>query len=249
MRADYRKWLEEQKYSSGTISSQLHRAGRIEDCYGNLEQLSQSSRLPEILGELSFTTEDERRGKPNPSRIPFEGNIRNNLASYKAALVRYMRFLDGGGADEGESVKTVESLVQSKTTVNGRSEADSQKLSLERDMQAALRLDIKNLGATLSIIDDGAERSVESGLIDIMCEDSGENSLVVVELKAGKTDSRAIGQILGYMGDIAQEEPERTVRGILVAQDFDQRTVSASRAVPNLSLMKYAIAFKFERMK
>jgi hypothetical protein len=30
-----------------------------------------------------------------------------------------------------------------------------------------------------------------------------------------------------------------------VAHDFDQRTISAARAVPNLSLTRYAISFSF----
>ena len=109
-------------------------------------------------------------------------------------------------------------------------------------MQAALRGKITSLDPYLRIIDDGAERAVSSGLIDITCEDN--SSLVVVELKAGKADSRAIGQILGYMGDL-QEESGKTVRGILIAHDFDQRAKSAARVVPTLTLKRYSIAFNF----
>ncbi len=109
-------------------------------------------------------------------------------------------------------------------------------------MQAALRHNIKNLSPDLEIIDDGAERSVDSGFIDITCEDT--NSIVVVELKAGKADSRAIAQILGYMGDL-QEEEGKVVRGILVAHDFDRRAKAAARVVPGLQLKKYSIEFKF----
>lgn len=113
-------------------------------------------------------------------------------------------------------------------------------------MQAALRADIGGLSRSLSIVDDGAERSVDSGLIDITCEDREDNSLVVIELKAGKADSRAIGQILGYMGDLAAEESNRVVRGILVAHAFDQRSRSAARIVPGLQLMRYSVEFRFE---
>ena len=83
---------------------------------------------------------------------------------------------------------------------------------------------------------------MDSGLIDITCEDI--DSIVVVELKAGKADSRAIGQILGYMGDL-QEEEDKPVRGVLVAHDFDKRTKAAARIVPSLELKKYSIEFKF----
>src|SRR5690606_30952197 len=102
--------------------------------------------------------------------------------------------------------------------------------------------DIACLEHSLKIIDDGAERAVDSGLIDITCEDG--NSIVVVELKAGKADSRAIGQILGYMGDL-QEEEDKPVRGILVAHGFDRRAKAAARVVPALTLKRYSIEFKF----
>jgi endonuclease len=250
LRSDYRQWLEEQKYDSGTIAAQLHRAGRVEDCYGNLDEHFAKGTLQSVIDNLTYSAEDERRGKPNPSKIPFKGNIRNNLASYKNAVVRYRKFLTGGWerADK-EPPLGLAIGPQVPTSTGEQSELGAQKLSLERDMQAALRLNIEQLFGTLSIIDDGAERSVESGFIDITCEDSADGALVVIELKAGKADSRAIGQILGYMGDLADEEPGRVVRGILVAHAFDQRARSAARVVPALQLMRYAVEFRFESEK
>lgn len=120
---------------------------------------------------------------------------------------------------------------------------ERQRLSLERDMQAALRQNISSLEDSLEIIDDGAERAVNSGLIDITCSDG--DGIVVIELKAGKADSRSIGQILGYMGDVQSEEDGRKVRGILVAHDFDKRAKAAAKVVPTLTLKRYSIEFKF----
>lgn len=110
-------------------------------------------------------------------------------------------------------------------------------------MQVALRYNITSLEPSLKIIDDGAERAVDSGLIDITCDDG--SSIVVIELKAGKADRRAIGQILGYMGDLHEEEGGKLVRGILVAHDFDRGAKAAASVVPTLTLKKYAIEFKF----
>ena len=47
------------------------------------------------------------------------------------------------------------------------------------------------------------------------------------------------------MGDMAEEESASTVRGILVAGDFDKKARAAARMVPNLSLRKYSIHFEF----
>lgn len=247
MRPEYKKWLEDQKYEAGTIIAQLHRAGRVEDCYGSLDEHFAAGTLQNIIDELTYSAEDERIGRPNPSRIPFNGNTRNNLASYKNAVVRYRKFLTGwerGDADAPAALSDTPSLIANSRGEDA--EIPVQKLSLERDMQAALRREIRQLSPSLTIIDDGAERSVDSGFIDITCCDQTDDALVVVELKAGRADSRAIAQILGYMGDLAEEEPNKKVRGLLVAHEFDKRTRSAARVVPTLGLIKYSVKFHFE---
>ena len=68
--------------------------------------------------------------------------------------------------------------------------------ALERDLQNALRTNISQLQDGLKIIDDGKERSVPSGRIDILAV-APDGTYVVVELKAGEADRDAVGQILG----------------------------------------------------
>ena len=87
-----------------------------------------------------------------------------------------------------------------------------QRIGLERDMQAALRIGIEQLEPGLTIIDDGAERSVDAGFIDITARDNS-GTTVVIELKAGVAGQRAIAQILSYMGDVASDEEGGRVQG------------------------------------
>src|SRR5690242_11264769 len=98
MRRDYKDWLRGQGYGDGTITAQLHRVGRVEEHYGDLDKHFEQDGLVSLLTELTYSTEDERRGKPNPTKIPFVGNARNNLASYKSAVLWYARFRESGGA-------------------------------------------------------------------------------------------------------------------------------------------------------
>lgn len=240
MRDDYKEWLRSQEYSESTQASQIHRVGKVEQFYGSLDDIFSGGRYDEIVAELQYSSADERMGKPNPSRLIFDGNIRKNLQSYKNAVVRYRKFLLEGFQDPGETSRP-ENIVRDAPDII----PEKQKLSLERDMQAALRRDVTLLDHGLTIIDDGAERSVASGFIDILCmDDMGKT--VVIELKAGKTDPRVIGQILGYMGDLMAEDEINLVRGIIVAHEFDKRTIAASKAVPNLQLMRYSVSFRFE---
>jgi endonuclease len=245
MNPNYPAWLAEQKYAENTQTAQIHRVKKVEDAYGSLDERYKNGTYQELIDELTYSTDDERANKPNPSKIKFDGNIRKNLQSYKNAVVRYRKFLTDSGF---QSIPLREQVTGEAPNLDAAASEEfnqqkQQRFSLERDMQATLRLNITSLDPGLKIIDDGAERAVDSGFIDITCEDV--NGIVVVELKAGTADSRAIGQILGYMGDLQDEEGGNPVRGILVAHDFDQRTKSASRVVSTLTLKKYSIEFKF----
>ena len=106
-------------------------------------------------------------------------------------------------------------------------------------------MNIEQLEAGLSIIDEGKERSVDSGFIDITASDVNGKT-VVIELKTGVAGQKAVAQILSYMGDILITVESGDTRGILVAGDFDDKAISASRVVPNLILKKYKIEFSFE---
>lgn len=233
MKSGYRHWLDQQKYDSGTINTQIARTRRVEEYYGDLDNQYAVDGLAGITEVLRYTTADQRRKRPNPSKIPIDGDIHNNLASYRSSVQLYRRFRDAVGdvdtdppgpprPDGGEYIRCI---------------------GLERDLQAALRADISQLELGLTIIDEGAERTVDSGQIDITaCDELGR--IVVIELKAGAVERSAISQLLSYMGDIAEEE-DSAVRGILVGSSFDARTKAAARVVPNIALRKYSVRFSF----
>lgn len=243
MKPEYRRWLECQKYDAGTVAAQLHRAGRVEKHYGDLDQHYAADRLESVLSTLRYTTDDKRSGRPNPSKIPFEGDIRNNLASYKNAVERYRRFREN--ASDVLSELSVESKHAVPDQLRVPIEEDlGQRIGLERDMQAALRAAIGQLEEGLTIIDDGAERSVDSGFIDITARDAS-GAVVVIELKAGAAGRNAVAQILSYMGDIEMEEPDSKIRGILIASAFDSKAKAAARAVHSLTLRTYGVRFQF----
>lgn len=118
------------------------------------------------------------------------------------------------------------------------------KIGLERDLQFALRQNLEQLEHGLKATDGGEEQIVISGRIDITAEDKSGDA-VVIELKVGTADRKAVGQILGYMGDL-QLESSKPVRGIVVAADFDTAVISALRVLPNVQLKKYQVKFSFE---
>lgn len=52
--------------------------------------------LEKLIHELTYTTQDRHNNRPNETKIPFNGNPYNNLASYRDAVRRYRRFLGSG---------------------------------------------------------------------------------------------------------------------------------------------------------
>ena len=238
MKNFYKNWLEQQGYATGTVQTQMHRAGRVEECYGNLDEHYDSDQLRRVIDELNYSTDDERKNKPNPSKIPFNGNTRNNLATYRNAVERYCKFRRETQDEDNGSP-------QGGAGLNESAADRGQLIGLERDLQAALRRAIEQLEPGLEVIDDGAERSVASGFIDITAKDA-RGAIVVVELKTGTARQGAVAQVLSYMGDIADEEPDLAVRGILVAGDFDKKARSAARVVPSLALRSYRVSFEFK---
>lgn len=184
---EYKQCLELQKYQANTITAQMHRAGRVEEFYGDLDSHFETDRLASVIDALVYTMDDRRRNRPNPTKIPFDGDPYSNLASYRDAVKRYLRFrLDGSS----QNITTPEIANLSSKVVSGDEEG-GQGIGFERDMQAALRFGIEQLENGLSISDEGAERSVDSGFIDITAKDS-TGATVVIELKTGVAGQRAI---------------------------------------------------------
>jgi hypothetical protein len=229
----FRAWLEK-RFAPAVAASRFANCRTVEKAYGDLDTAIETDQIDVIIGELTFSTADEKAGRPNPSKIPIKGDIRTGLATLKAAVKLYAQFQQGkddGGSSPEPGVDTVE----------------LQRIGLERDLQAALRARIDQLEAGLTIMDGGAERQVTSGFIDITAKDSA-GAIVVIELKAGQAGAKAISQILAYMGDVAVEDAGEPVRGVIVASDFDHKAQAAARMVPDLRLFRYGIAFSFSEI-
>ena len=235
---DYRQWLESQDYQEKTIAVQIYRVKRVEEFHRDLDKHYSQDQMASVIEELKYSTDDQRSNRPNPSKIPFNGDIRTNLASYRNAVERYKKFrVEIGPSAEFSPSSPTEVVIETSDE-----EVPGQPVGLERDLQIALRSKIEQLEPGLAVIDKGAERSVDSGRIDITARDSS-GTTVVIELKAGVAGQRAVAQILSYMGDVSEEDGD--VRGILVASGFDAKAKTASRMVPSLILRQYDVRFTF----
>ena len=91
VKSTYKTWLQQRGHAAPTVQAQLHRAGRIEKLYGDLDQHDDQDEFRSVTEELKYSAADERSNKPNPSRIQIEGNILENLYSYRSAIAQYCK--------------------------------------------------------------------------------------------------------------------------------------------------------------
>ena len=94
-KVEFTRWLDQQKYEVGTIATQIYRLERVEKYHGDLDEHHAEDHAASLLKTLNYAVDEQQR--PNPSQISFDGNIYNNIASYRDAVKRYCRFRD---ADE-----------------------------------------------------------------------------------------------------------------------------------------------------
>jgi len=233
----YRAYLERNGYAQSTVSTSIASVRRIErDEELDVDREFDRDQLAALINKFKYSMDDFRAGSPNPTRLKIEpDNLYRDLAFFRSALRSYQRFKSGGDSDAvSPTVESADEIIADDL---------SQTFALERDMQVAIRANIKQMGADLSIVDNGAETQVEAGNIDILAKDSSGN-MVVIELKAGTCRAPAVAQVLAYMGCIRNGSNVQ-VRGILVAGDFEKRVQLAAKAVPNLTLKRYTFRFEF----
>lgn len=147
--------------------------------------------------------------------------------------------------DESEDVQVVEESAESEENLFGVS------LSLERDLENSLvnKLDQLEPGLYLYESEGFRGQQVDTGVVgrlDLLAVDSRQR-LVVIELKVGQADDRVCGQILRYMGWVQRNIARgQQVRGIIIANGFNERVRYAAEAIPSVELQQYSITFNFK---
>ncbi|WP_323036487.1 endonuclease NucS domain-containing protein [Pararhodobacter sp.] len=232
----FQKWAA-RSLSAASLNSYMSGLRSIETNYGDLDQLYDEDRFDSVFRDLTFSSYDERTGAQNPSRIPISTNLYKQLSNLRSHLRFYVSF------KESDTEVINDSDDQPSVLSGSFPDPMDRTLSLERDLQAALRANPNQIEPGLSIRDGGVEKSVPSGQIDIFAGDS-EGRDVVIELKAVTARREVLGQIAAYMADI-QDQTGKLPRGILIAPDFDAKLISGARMISGLTLKRYSFSFSF----
>lgn len=139
-------------------------------------------------------------------------------------------------------------LVSTDTTVE-----DPIAFALEKHLEHFLVQNwaLTELGRDYDIFEEDGEKvgqqyPSDTGPMDILAIKKDKSELLVVELKKGRASDAVVGQVLRYMGFVAQDlaEANQTVRGVIIAQEDDSRIRRALVVTPNVSFYRYQVSFK-----
>ncbi len=241
---EFKQWLESQADKKGITNFYLSGNRRIEgDEKIDLDKEFQENKLERLLKLYVYSKGDERTNLPNPTNLKIDegSKIYSILSIHRSALREYRKFCEAGD-------DFIYDDRYNDTDTDADESTDSAlEIKLQEDqLQDMMRETITDLEAGLKIIDNGVERKVASGYIDILAQDK-DGRFVVIELKVGQAPNSVIAQTLGYMVDIAEKNRQEIgqVRGIIVASRFNNRVETASRAMPNLEIKTYKHRFEF----
>lgn len=212
-------------------------------------------RAGEVTGDYLYTP-----GQPLPHRRPvrwlsqsidraeMSEALRNSTGSIGtvSTITQY-----GAEIDKLLSGAAASTLVSTDPTVE-----DPVEFALEKHLEHFL---VQNwaqteLGRDYDIFEEDGEKvgqqyPSDTGPMDVLAVKKDKSELLVVELKKGRASDAVVGQVLRYMGFVAQElaEPNQTVRGVIIAQEDDQRLKRALVMTPNISFYRYQVTFKLVR--
>jgi len=90
----------------------------------------------------------------------------------------------------------------------------------------------------------GVEYKTGVGFIDILTQNK-HDEFVIIELKLSRGIDAALGQLQRYMGWVKKNlsEPNKTVHGIIIAENINDKLKYAVSVANNISLFEYEMAF------
>lgn len=122
----------------------------------------------------------------------------------------------------------------------------------ERDLQNFLAKNLGLIESGLELYTDARgselEYPVDGGRIDILAK-ARDGTLVVIELKLSSGRSKAIGQLLYYMGWVDENLGNPIpCRGVLIAQSIGADVLTAVRRTRGVELFQYRLQVALERI-
>jgi restriction system protein len=147
----------------------------------------------------------------------------------------------------------IQGINKPKIIISDETIEDPSTFAMEKHLEDFLIENWENteLGRNYNIYTEDGEKigqqyETEIGTIDILGISKDKRTLLVIELKRGRTSDVVVGQIQRYMGFIKEElaEAGQDVKGVLIALEDDKKLKYALSVTNNIEFYKYKIDFK-----
>ncbi len=152
----------------------------------------------------------------------YMGNIETEVVE-KEVLDYYVSV---GKEDKAKEFIELEDDIERKTSL----EEQLYKLMKEKFVEDLLEKNLSLLGEkNLKLLKEGRQYKTDVSYIDLLCKD--DKGYVVLELKKGRTEDEAVGQVLRYMGWVRDNlSPNKQVRGMIIVA-FEGITEKLKKAI------------------
>jgi hypothetical protein len=152
-------------------------------------------------------------------------------------------------AAEEEGINVIKSIIGESTLMETGVLLEA---SEEKFVQRLIERNFESIFAPLNLklYDEdpdqfGARFNTPAGEIDFLAVNKNTGDFIVIELKVGKVTDSAIGQILRYMGYVKTNlAREKNVRGIILAEEIDDKSKYAIIMTPEVELKKYKLSIQ-----
>jgi hypothetical protein len=125
----------------------------------------------------------------------------------------------------------------------------SLEFALEAHLRDFLARNLDRIEPGLTLYTDngvkGIEYPVEGGRIDLLATDR-QGRFVVLELKLSQGRTKALGQLLYYMGWVDRHLGKGRCRGIIIASEIGEELATAVGRAPGVSVAEYRMNFSIE---
>lgn len=200
-----------------------------------------------------------KEGTELPHRRPVEWLPVTVQRSEMSEALRNSTGSTGTCCDISKYQQEIESFInatKTQITVSDETVEDASVFALEMHLEDFLVKNWKNtlLGKSYDIFEEdgnliGQQYQCDAGIIDILAVSKDKKTLLVIELKKGRSSDVVVGQILRYMGYVDEElaSPGQTVKGIIIGLEDDQRLKWALSRVKDIDFYRYVIDFKLKK--
>jgi hypothetical protein len=121
------------------------------------------------------------------------------------------------------------------------------KHTLRKNMRIYLNRAVDQLEPGLkSFMNEELEILIMAGKIDLLAIDRNK-AVVVVKIAEESADKSAFDQMVKSIALIEDELGEKNIRGLIVAEKFDQEIILAAEETSNISLIRFKIRYEFEK--